>query len=557
MRTMIWGSALLVAAVLSGCGGAEGFSQREDKVTISGTVARGRALEEASVTVLCTANGGRTETNSDGTYTITIVGATLPCILEATSVSRVDIYRSLLAGRGRNGSFVVNISPLTELVVALATGRNPGTYFSNFIGSPFPSDESIAQAIDKLRELFAGRLDLADLNPLTDELIAASTDVDGNDHDQQIEALMAILTTAKATLQLVTSAIVTSPGEFDPVRTILAPAAATCSGLRSGRYRLIRLYETDPLRQAAILEIDAVALAAVDTDGAPRTLTADAGQPCQFSLARPGETNTLIASQAGILVVYTQSTTSDARAVALGLPEQVLPVSELAGTWNSARWAPTASPAPGRVATAGVTVVDSSGAVTASSSCQGQADCIADAGPLPRFATNADGGFDISDGNTPLGRAFLFKTATGKAVFVSLADAGSLSVATRQESLGALPGLFSANSVSNFRAFDLNGSGTISNLTDDTVTVTAVDKPAKIVTRRRASDARIERLVYDAPRDGLRYRAANDCTIADVAADCPELVQLPLQDSGVTLSLSVGTDPASASFNIAVSKPTN
>lgn len=558
MRTMILGLALLVAAVLAGCGGTEGFSKREDNVTITGTVARGRAMVGATVTVVCVTSGNHGKTADDGTYSIKIIGATLPCVAQATpSANRLEVYRTLVTGSGRNGNFVAHISPLTELLVALATGLEPGAFISNFNGGIAPSEATVELALEKLRALFAGRLDLSGLNPLTDELIAAnsSTGLGGNVHDQKIEGLMALLATAQTKLTLVTSAIVTNPGELDPVKTLLAPAAASCSGLRSGKYRMVNLNETDPLRKTSVLEVDAEALTTQEADGTTLALAADGG--CQFTVDLASETRKMIVSPSGMLAVYTQSKTDPtARSAALGLPEQVLPVAELAGTWNEARWRPTSGSATmNLVASIGQAVLDNVGVVTASSSCQGRAVCTVDSAPLPRFAANASsGGFDINDSSGPVGRAFLFKNATGKAVFVSLTDAGGSSVATRQESLGALPNVFSTSS---FREFDLNGDGSLSARTDTAVSVTAVDVPTKTVTRRRASDSRIETLAYDAPRAGLRYRAADTCTIADVAVSCPELVQLPLQDSGVTLSLSVGTDPASASFNIAVSKPTN
>lgn len=561
MRTMILGSALLVAAVLSGCGGAEGFSQREDKITISGTASRGQAMVGATVTVLCATGSGRTGTDQktaiDGTYTLTIIGATLPCVLEVSpSANRLEVYRSLLAGSGqRNGEFVAHISPLTELLVALATGEDPAAFFSTFRDRTAPSEASIEQAIEKLRELFAGRIDLSGLNPLTDELIAANSSTDGNAHNQKIEDLMELLAAAQAKLTLVTSAIVTNPGQFDPVKTILAPASASCSGLRSGKYRMLALNDADPLRKETVLEIDAVNLTAREADGTSLALTDDGA--CQFTIDLAGEARTLSVSPSGMLAMYTQSkTTTTARSASLGLPEQVLPVSELAGDWNEVRWGPSGgSAAPGLVAAAGEAVVGIDGVVTAARNCQGQADCINDSRPLPRFTANTiSGGFDISDGTASLGRAFLFKNAAGKAVFVSLFDTGSLRVATRSQSLGRLPSVFST---STFREFDLLGDGSLSNQTDTEVSITAIDRLTNSATRIRTADSRVETLVFDAPRTGLRYRAANACTIADVATSCPELVQLPLQDTGVTVSVSVGTDPALAFFNIAVSKPTN
>lgn len=561
MRTVFRGLIVLLAALVAGCGGSPGFSKREDKVTISGVVARGSAMAGATVTVICRTNGGSTKTESDGSYSLEIIGATLPCVLQATpSANRLEVYRSLLLGSGRNGSFIANISPLTELVVALAAGEDPGAYISNFTARPAPSDATRDQALAALRELFAGQIDLAGLNPLTDELIAANAEDEGNPHDDRIEELMALLATVQTKLTQVVSAIATNPGALDPARTILAPPAATCSGLRSGKYRLVSPLETDAARKISMLTIDAPALSARDTDGTPLTLTADAGEPCRFTLQRAGQAHTMLVSPAGMFVLYPPTAASDASAVALGLPEQVLPVSALAGTWNEARWTPTSSPTPGRVASAGLSTLDSSGSVTAASACQGST-CTADASPRPRFSAQAvdagvatSGGFEMHAGDAPIGRAFLFKNAAGKAVLVILTDGGDLRVATRQESI-AVPGLFTANSTTAFREFELRGNGTASSLADDTVTVTAVDEAESLVTRRRASDNRVEQLTYNAPRDGLRYRAANACTISDVATPCPEVVQLPLQDTGLTLTLSVGTDPASAFFNLAVSKP--
>jgi hypothetical protein len=112
-------------------------------------------------------------------------------------------------------------------------------------------------------------------------------------------------------------------------------------------------------------------------------------------------------------------------------------------------------------------------------------------------ANATGGGFNFIEGGNTNGRAFLFKT--------------------------------------DFREFNLNGNGTISALLDQTVTVTATDATAKTVTRIRASDGRVDPLGYDEPRDGLRYRAANSCTVSGVASNCAGTVQLPLQSLGAVL----------------------
>ncbi|HKW84737.1 MAG TPA: hypothetical protein VJN68_13390, partial [Burkholderiaceae bacterium] len=105
-----------------------------------------------------------------------------------------------------------------------------------------------------------------------------------------------------------------------------------------------------------------------------------------------------------------------------------------------------------------------------------------------------------------------------------------------------------------YREVRLDGNGTINSPVSDTTSVTAVDTGTKAVTRIRSSDSRVDVLRYDTPRDGLRHRALNDCAVAGVATACAEVVQLPT-GLGVTVSTSVGSNPATAFFNLAVGKP--
>ena len=79
---------------------------------------------------------------------------------------------------------------------------------------------------------------------------------------------------------------------------------------------------------------------------------------------------------------------------------------------------------------------------------------------------------------------------------------------------------------------------------------------AKTATRLRASDSRLDTIAYDSPRDGLRYRAANTCTINGVANNCAATVHFPLPGMGITLSQSVGiTTPSSVFYFVSIGKP--
>ncbi|MEO5881195.1 MAG: hypothetical protein ABIQ06_02155, partial [Caldimonas sp.] len=372
--------------------------------------------------------------------------------------------------------------------------------------------------------------------------------------DQKIDAVVASFATAGVTLAQVTAAIVANPTGPTVLRSALAPAASSCAWLKSGKYRMISPGELDPKWRTHVLQVDATALTVTDQDGVTLPVTSDGA--CQFSVDDSDAINKVMVSSGGILVVHSQSkTVATDRSLTFGLPEQTLPVSEFAGTWNVASWDPNSGIAtPGYVTQSQEVSLDATGQITAVSECLGLATpCSVGTGPFPRFTANAtSGGFDMIENGSSNARVFMFKTLAGKAVMVFLDNQGQFFIASRKASLGALPAV---GTVSNFRQVVWNGNGSTGALNEDTTTVTAIDALAKTTTRLLASNSRVDMLTYDTPRDGLRYRAPNSCTIAGVASNCAEVVQLPLQGMGMTLSMSVGSNPATAFFQASVGKP--
>jgi hypothetical protein len=333
----------------------------------------------------------------------------------------------------------------------------------------------------------------------------------------------------------------------------LAPTAASCTWLKSGKYRMVTLYETDPQWQAHVLELDADALTIRLWDGSIASLVDNGG--CKFSVDSADVLDAVSVSSGGLLVVHSQSkAVATDRSVMIGLPAQALPVSEFAGTWSIAGWAPTSEILKtGYVAQTDEIAVDASGQVTAISRCLGLAACAAEGGPFPAFVANTtSGGFDMTVEGVRYARAFHFKTLAGKAVFVAIGADGRFSVGARKETLGTLPAV---GAVTGYREFDLLGNESISALFERTATVIAVDTGAKTVTRIRSPDNRIDTLAFDKPRAGLRYRAADSCSVNGLPAGCAETVQLPLQGMGVTVSLSVGTEPSTAFYSVSTNKP--
>jgi len=116
------------------------------------------------------------------------------------------------------------------------------------------SATQVTAAIAYIEAALAPVVSLGGVNPLTDALVA------GNPLDLKIETVMAGLASAGLTLEQVTSAIAANPEAPDVVAWPLAPTAASCTWLKSGKYRMISLYETDPQWQANVLELDAEAL---------------------------------------------------------------------------------------------------------------------------------------------------------------------------------------------------------------------------------------------------------------------------------------------------------
>jgi hypothetical protein len=551
IRSNLWAPALASCAALTlaacgGGGGGSGAPAPPSSVTIAGTAAKGAVLPGAAVSIKCAVGTGTATTAADGKYTATLTGASLPCALRVVGTDG-SVFHSVVAGTGSSGSFAANITPLTELLVAAATGASPGTFFDGFGSGTVVTTASLTQAIAYLKTAVASVADLTGANPVTDALVA------GNALDQKIDAVVASFAAAGVTLAQVTVAVVANPAGPTVVTAALAPVASSCAWLKNGRFRMVSPQDTDPKWRTHVIQVNAAGLSFTDQDGVTETLTADG--ECQFTVDEADAVHKVLVSSGGVLVVHSQSkTVLTDRAFTIGLPEQTLPVAEFAGTWNVAAWDPNSGIAtPGYVPLSQEVTLDATGQITAASECPGLAACVTATGPFPRVAANAAaGGFDLIENGANVARVFLFKALSGKAVVVFLDGEGQFFIASRKASLGAVPAV---GTVSSFRQVLWHGNGTIDALNEDTTTVTASDAVAGTTTRLLASTNRVDLLSYDTPRIGLRYRAPNSCTINGVASNCAEVIQLPLQGMGITLTMSVGSNPSTAFYQVTVVKP--
>lgn len=139
--SLLMGSVLL----LSGCGDGGGSSNEgASGAALTGTAATGAAISGGTISVKCADNGSypTATTNSAGSYSIPGIPSTaFPCALEI-SYGTTNTLHSYANGNG-----TVNITPLTDLALALATTQMPAAWFAGFTGTAITNLTAQADAL--------------------------------------------------------------------------------------------------------------------------------------------------------------------------------------------------------------------------------------------------------------------------------------------------------------------------------------------------------------------------------------------------------------------------
>lgn len=126
--------AFAIALTLTGCGGSSsGSGSSSTAPSLSGTAATGAAINNGTVTAVC-ANGlgfqNPVTTDAQGKWTGTLTDASaLPCALQVTFTRAPDPERTLHSFASSVGT--INITPLTDLTLALALGSDPAAWFTS------------------------------------------------------------------------------------------------------------------------------------------------------------------------------------------------------------------------------------------------------------------------------------------------------------------------------------------------------------------------------------------------------------------------------------------
>jgi hypothetical protein len=119
-----------VAAVACGGGGDSGASPAPgSNLAVSGLAATGAPMANAVVSVKCVTGATVSGvTGADGSFNLTLqAGQTLPCMIKVTRGNPDVTLYSLATGTG-----YVNVTPLTDLVLAQALGADPAAAFAPF-----------------------------------------------------------------------------------------------------------------------------------------------------------------------------------------------------------------------------------------------------------------------------------------------------------------------------------------------------------------------------------------------------------------------------------------
>lgn len=502
MRTLTL--ALFSAGLLAACGGGGSSDDKKStvvtgNVTLTGVVASYEApLPSASVTIKCAAGNGTATADSNGSYNVTLQNAALPCVLKAEGSTLVMHSVAPSDGNTTNTAVTVNISPLTELLVAQLTGADPESFMETVTTTQLTglvtttqvrtAQTSVLETMvtagvttTGLTDLISGALSFSGTGTsyavtLTD--LGSSLSSSGSTLESLSDSVAATAAGTSAAGSATATAATSTPSL--PAELLLKAKAATCDALRSTTYRLVQFKpsdttgSSDTVTATNTMSFDAATLTVTWTDdGSTEVWTPVSGEACRFTNPDGYE---IAVSPAGILVGRTSNndTGSTVYRLAMGFPEQVHAVADLAGTWNTIGWQSNNSTLLD--VEAGTFVLSSAGAITRAR-CFDEAISAADSTCteqttlLPNLTANTAGGFDLigTDTTEPWrDRTFFYRAGNGDLMMLSINATGEFMLASRQRTL-TLPSVGTVTSHWNFELTPANQAVTASYQTGNTV----------------------------------------------------------------------------------------
>jgi hypothetical protein len=226
-RLGVWTACVAAAAVLTACGG-DGGGGTTTSATLSGVAATGAPIAGGTVTIRCATGSALTATTSSaGAWTVTTSGQTLPCALQVSggNLPSGTTYHSVTTTFGN-----VNITPLTDLIVARLGASSPAQWFSAPVFNTI-TDSTLDQARTAVVTALGLSTALGNRNPLAAAFKAES----GDPIDDILEAIRSVLSGTEGGYGGLLAASVR--GDFSafagfPAAFTVALGGADCTGTR-------------------------------------------------------------------------------------------------------------------------------------------------------------------------------------------------------------------------------------------------------------------------------------------------------------------------------------
>ncbi len=538
-RHVLW-SAMLAAGLLAACGGGGGGSGDDSggggDLALSGVVAKGAALANAEVQAVCASGEGQATADANGSYTLTVTGGELPCVLAATGVGEDAglVLHSVATGTGAVATS--NITPVTELLVAQLTGQDPAAFMAaantGTLNSTVTADNIGAAKTEVIATLAAAGLDttaLTDADMVSGTLQAGT----GAGYDGVLDALGAALQTSGTTLAQMTQTVVatasgqapggeaSTPASALPAGLLLRAKAQNCDALRSTDYRVIKFAgsngaENAPSTAFEDMSFDAAALTA--QFGPEDTMAFTPDGDCRYTLPQ-GEA---VVSPAGVIVMR-HFVGADDDSVAVGdrgaqrlmiaLPKQDLALADLAGEW--AFLGVDRNPLE---AYAGYASINATG-VLSNPRCWEDALNVAEAdcSPLPagyteQISKNSNGSFNwvpgASEPDPWTDTVFAYRAGNGDVLILAMTHEGEPTFGIKRRALG-LPK--AGDEFSNLTLMTNGNLVALSGHFDGSHKVLSVDATTGTVVRetvQNGAPAHQQTLVYNSGREGYLIRTS-------------------------------------------------
>ena len=555
-------AGVALAVTLTACGGGGGDSPNvpggQPALTVSGTATTGTPIANKAVEAKCATGALSGTTQADGSFSLSVDGGKLPCLARVTA-DNGTVLHSVAQGSGSTAT--VNITPVTQLVVASLAGTDPAAYYTAFDSAAAAAVTSAAVAAAQAAVVATLKSGGVDLTPVGD-VISAPLAPAYTAALNSLTTLTSSVTTLAALTMTVAATSTTSVNGTPapsgvaslPADLLLKPAARTCAALRSGSYRVVAPFEGPNLAdKVGTIVIDAATLGVVFTDGS--TGTWGENGPCRFS--DDGGKTDIVVSQAGVLSFRYTNDAGVTYRPAIAFPAQSHTLAEVANTWNliglERNDANTGYTGDTTVAT-----LDAAGAISAVTHCQDDATwsvtgaaCAAGT-PSVSFKANADGGFDLADKVTGAvgGRGFAYRAGGGELMMVLVDGDGSFHMLTRQRSNG-LPTVGVVQTYWNFSIS--NQLSAASAISESTNTIASLDSTAgSWVRSQKAVGSTVdhpETLFANNPRDGYTFRQPATVTASDGSTvNVSEFTVLGMRGMGISPLIL----PASKTFLISV-----